>query len=103
MSVSTYVVGLETGDIKKYERMKKKYEKMKAVWDACISAKVDVPDEVSDFFGESEPDEQAPRARVVDLPKKAVMKFCAEAQDGFEVDLSKLPKTIKKIRFVNSY
>ena len=33
-----------------------KWNKMKAVYDSCITAEIDIPDEVNEFFGYKEPD-----------------------------------------------
>jgi hypothetical protein len=35
-----------------------RYDEMRAVYDACIKARVDVPDEVANFFGYSKPLDQ---------------------------------------------
>ena len=49
MSMSTYVIGFQSPD--------EKWQRMKAVWDACEKADIEVPQEVRDFF-DGEPDEK---------------------------------------------
>jgi hypothetical protein len=73
--------------------------KMKKVWDACENADIAPPPEVQDYFENRPPD---PTGVVVDI-SEAVSEYNAEMQDGYEVDLSKLAKDVKVIRFVNSY
>lgn len=91
MSMSTYAVGLRPPD--------EKWTKMKAIYDACDAAGVDAPDDVSDFFGDKAPD---PSGVVVDIDA-AVSEYLDEYRQGLEVDLSKLPKDVTVIRFLNSW
>jgi hypothetical protein len=94
MSMSSRVIGIKPPD--------EKWKQMKVVWDACKSAHVNVPKEVYDYFGDSPIDD---KGVVVDLEKidSVVNEYLAEGESGFEVDLSRLPKDIKVIRFVNSW
>ena len=98
MSMSTYVVGFRPPDAK--------WERMKAAWDACQAAHVAVPKEVGEFFDWSEPDEAGVKVQLEDSSKKklgCVKPYQADMQDGFEVDVTKLPKDVTIIRFYNSY
>lgn len=89
----SYVKGIKPPD--------DKWKRMKAVYDSCDLAGIDVPEEVSEYFGWEEPDN---KGVVVDLDKHdCCKKYKADMQDGFEIDLTKLPKDITIIRFVNSY
>lgn len=93
MSVSTHVVGIKPPDAK--------WKKMKIVYDACIKAGVDVPEEVDKFFDGHKPDE---KGVLIDLKEgNGVSHYNADMEDGYEIELAKLPKGIKIIRFVNSY
>ncbi len=94
--MSSHVVGIQSPD-------SAKYKKMKAAWDACVAAKINVPDELYHFFGEDGPPDDCEEGIVVELPEDAVTKYVANMRDGFDIDLSFLPKDIKKIRFYNSY
>ena len=93
MSMSTYVYGIVPVD--------DKYIQMRDIYNTCIKAGVSVPPEVKSFFDHLPPDD---KGVIVDLgrhPCQSVYK--AEMQEGIEVDISKVPKPIKIIRFVNSY
>lgn len=91
MSMSTYVVGFRPPD--------EKWRKMKAVWDACITADIPFPEGLEEFFGWSEPDE---RGIKISLENVAV-KWSGEMRQGYEIELDKIPQNITVIRFVNSW
>ncbi len=84
-----------------------KYKKMKAVFDACVEAglAIDVmPEEVYDFFEGYPPREH--KGVCVDLEKAECCKpFQVADSDfdqwavGFEVEVAKIPKNVKLIRF----
>lgn len=97
MGMNSYVLGFKPPD--------EKWKKMKAVWDTCKKAKVDPPKEVSDFFDDCAPDE---RGVVIDQTVLEEQGSVKEWNDqdmcsGFEVDVTKLPKDVTVIRFVNSF
>lgn len=91
MSMSSYVYGFRPPD--------EEWKKKKEAFDACQKAGVSPPEEIWEFFGNEDPDEAGVQ---VDI-KEAVENYSAENVDGFQVDLKKLPKNIRYIRFVNSY
>lgn len=93
MSMSSYVYGIVPPDAT--------WKKMKGAWDACKAVGVTPPKEVVSFFGGDAPDE---KGVLVDLKKSgAVAEYSTNMEEGFEVDLTKLPTSIKILRFVNSY
>lgn len=95
MSMSTHVVGFKPPD--------DKWKKMKAVWDSCAAAGMDPPKNVLEFFNWVPPDD---RGVEVDLEKHpCVAKYNPpnRGQDGFEIDVKKLPPDVTVIRFYNSY
>lgn len=94
MGMSTHVVGFRPPDAH--------WKNMKAVWDACHAAKVDVPEAVEQFFAETEPDEAGV---VVDLEKTGATQKWSDGRgcEGFQVDVSKLPEGLKIIRFYNAW
>lgn len=93
MGMISYVLGIIDPD--------DKWEKMKTVYDSCIDAGVEPPDEVLDFFNSEPPD---PKGVVITLKEsEGVSKYKDDMREGFEVDLSEIPKQITTIRFVNSY
>jgi hypothetical protein len=82
--------------------------KMKSVWDACVSAEIAAPREVQDFFQGESPDDKGVTVDFgSDLSPKAefgVTKWRDEfTSDGFEIELAKLPKDVKILRFVCSW
>lgn len=127
MSMSTNVVGFRPPDAK--------WEKMKAIYDACETAGVSIPDEVDEYFNGEPPDDAGVKVDLdvdsdeemeeqpamiqngggfmVPAPlqpklKKRKKKGCVkpyhdDMQEGFEVDVTKLPKDVTIIRFYNSY
>ena len=93
MSMSTHVVGIRPPDAR--------WGQMKAVWDACKQAGVDPPEEVAEFFEHSAPD---PAGIRVELERShCVRVFNDDMRQGFDVDVSKLPKNVTVIRFYNSW
>lgn len=80
------------------------FAKMMAVKVACDAVEIDYPEAVKAYF--KYPGESADYLRCemesVDI-SAAVTESQHDAIDRFEVDLSKLPKGVKAIRFENSY
>lgn len=94
MSMCTHVAGFRLPD--------EMWKKMKAVWDACKTAGVSPPKAVEDFFNYKYPsDNTGIEVNLVDLP--CITEYNNDMQNGYEVDLDKLPVGIKIIRFYNSY
>lgn len=92
MGMSTWVMGFIPPDAK--------WNQMREVYNACRSAKVPVPKEVDEFFYGVDPNDSL--GREVEI-KEAVREYTAEAVDGREVDLSKLPPEVKFVRFYNGW
>lgn len=90
MSMSMHVIGLKPVD--------EKWLKFKAIWDACESAKVKVPKEIVDFFDDCYPRDDT--GIEVDIDFK---KYNDDMREGFDVDISTLPKDVKIIRFYCSW
>ncbi len=91
MGMSTTVVGFRPPD--------EKWKQMKAIWDVCKKAKVKIPQEVDDFFDGIGPD---PRGIEVRLDEIAT-EYHEDMQEGFEIEIAKLPENITVIRFYNSW
>lgn len=91
MSMGSYIVGFCKPD--------EQFQKMVAVYNACKEAHVDLPEEVSDFFDDTEPDASGMEIDIRD----SVEEWSGDMSEGFEIDISKLPKNVKYIRFYNSY
>ena len=91
--MSTHVVGFRPAD--------EKWNKMKKIWNACESAGVEIPKKVDDFFNNEAPGDKP--GIEVEL-KSAVRPWSSKfAEEGYEVDIAKLPPDVKVIRFYNSY
>jgi hypothetical protein len=91
MSMSTHIVGFRPAD--------QKWKEMKAIWDACTKAGVDIPDAVDEFFDGEDPGDKPGDEVVLGA---AVKEWSVDEQDGYELDLSKLPPDVKFIRFYNA-
>jgi len=93
MSMSTHVIGFHPPN--------DKWKQMKAIWDSCVSAGVDVPGEVYDFFDGESPDE---RGVEFDLKDAGVATEWEDRhRQGYELEIAKLPPNITHIRFYNSW
>jgi hypothetical protein len=76
-----------------------KWEKMKAVYDACTFANLSVPPEVSKFFDYKAPD---PAGVEIKIPYSETSDSDS-CSDIFEVKVSDIPENATVIRFTNSY
>jgi hypothetical protein len=97
MGLSTYVVAIRPPD--------ERWEKMKAVYDACIKANIPLPEEVENFFDGSAPDPVGVPIHL-DTGSCGVRDWHSDVNDtadGVEVVLAELPPDVKILRFVNSY
>lgn len=92
MGMSTHVVGFRPAD--------ERWNEMKQVWLACKKAKIDIPKEVDNFFDGVGPQDR-PGAEV-DLGK-SVCEWSDDYRRGYQVDLTKIPKDVKILRFYNSF
>ncbi len=89
MSMSTHVEGFVPAD--------EEYAKMKAVWDACDSAGIEIPEDVFDFFDEVKPTGLGMR---IDLKLE---DYRNGEDEGFKLLVSDIPKNVKTILFFNSW
>ena len=93
MGMSTHVVGIKPPD--------KVWKTMKDAYDACVLAKVEVPEEILEFFNHEKPDDAGVIVEIDDT--EAVSEYNEDGVDGFNVDIKKLPRDVTIIRFYNSY
>lgn len=70
------------------------YQQMKALFDAAVRAKVNVPDEVWEYFGNREPSDGGME---ISIPGAAVLVAGPNSME-YNIDLSKIPGSAKKIR-----
>lgn len=92
MSMSTHVVGFRPADAK--------WNEMKAIYEACDKANVDVPVEVMRFFEDEAPGDKP--GQEVDITS-AAKSWSDDYRQGFEIDITKLPTDVKIIRVYNSF
>lgn len=90
--VSTSIVGYRDPD--------EKWLKMKKVYDACIESGIEVPDEVNEFFGWTEPSENGIEVDLENITEKYTP---CDMADGWRIKISDLPNNIEYICFINSY
>lgn len=95
MGMSTYVVGIKPAD--------EKFKKMKSIYDLCEEQGIDIPDEVEDFFDGERPDEKGVTIYLSETDGVYEYRNGEYAQEGYEVQIDKLPKDIKILRFINSW
>lgn len=93
MSMSSSVYGIKPPD--------SRWLQMKAVYDACKNAGIEVPGDVDEFFEYEEPDEMGVVVNLENEP--CCSEYSADMANGFEIDIAKLSKDVTAIRFVNSY
>lgn len=93
MGMSTHLLGFKPPN--------EKWKKMKAIYDACHAADMDVPKEVDNFFGFDTPDDAGVE---VDIEEHdCCQEYNEDGSEGFEIDVSKLPKDVTILRFYNSW
>ena len=97
MSHSLHVVGFKPPD--------EKWKKMKQVYDACVKAGVELPISVDKYFGPKVPDSSGVEVELAGFVTnhESVRDYKEDMENGFEVDLSKLPKDVTILRFFVSY
>lgn len=89
--MSTHVVAFRPPD--------ETWRRMKAVYDACETGGIPMPNEVADFFDDEPPDESGVEIDINDILKE----WSDESRAGYQLELSKLPKGITVLRFYNSW
>lgn len=92
--MSTHVVGFRPAD--------EQWNKMKAAWEACVAAGVDVPVALYRFFNE-EPPGNRPGCEVDITCAIQEWSDNKSSKAGIDIDLSKIPENVKVIRFYNSW
>jgi hypothetical protein len=89
--MSIHIVGFREPD--------DEWRKMKAAYDACEAAGIEIPPEIDRFFDGEKPDE---RGIEIDL-EPHTKEFHTEAALGYEIEVADIPKQIKVLRFYNSW
>lgn len=89
MGMSMHITGFRPAD--------DRWKRMKAVYEACEAAGVDVPEDVEEFFDYQSPGDK-PGMEVEIEDSEAVSEWHDECGSGYEIDVAKLPKDIVIIR-----
>lgn len=92
MGWSTNIIGFKPAN--------EKHNQMKAVYYACQSAGIKIPEEVEKYFEGYKPDDSG--VRVDNLPQKSIREYFGECENGIEVNLDEIPQDIRILRFYNS-
>lgn len=93
MGMSVHLSGIRPPD--------EKWKAMKRVWDACEAAMVLIPDAVLKFFHHEKPDSEGV---VVPLSEpEHYVQHGADGRNHYDVQLDKLPKDVKVVRFTLSW
>lgn len=104
MSVSTVIVGVRD--------LRQEFDKMWAAAKACEKAKITFPKEIQKYFDldgdedivlESKECYEDEKLTFNLAGKPGVKTWSAEMEEGYEIDLKKLPKDVTKIRFYTSF
>jgi len=96
MGVSYSVEGVKPPD--------ERWKQMKAIFQACEAANVEVPGSVWEFFKGERPDAKGVVEQLGNYyDAKKNHPCCTSNGKGFEVDITKLPADVKIVRFVISY
>ncbi len=89
MGMSSFVVGFRPPD--------EKWHQMKSIWESCEKAGITPPEEVLTFFEHVDPDDAGVEVELELEP------YTSESEEGYDVILSKIPKSVDRIRFYNSW
>lgn len=92
--MSTHVVGFRPPD--------EKWRRMKAVWDACLQAEIEPPENVNDFFEGRTPDPAGVEVSLTGFTPIA-REWMDETRSGYEINVDDLPDGVKIVRFYNSW
>lgn len=81
------------------------YQKHKKILLACKEAEVSLPKETAEYFWENDPEEYLLEQKLqVELEKWVhYEEYNEEYWAWFEIDVSKIPQWVSKIRFLNSW
>lgn len=100
MGMSTCIMGFRSED-----DLKAEFDKHKPIFDLCRKSGISLPKETQEFFsGEKTDFSDFEDDLEIDLIRgKHYEEYSEDMRYGFEVDLQKLPKEVKKLRFYNLY
>jgi len=96
--MSTHIVAFIPDTDKEYQRHKK-------ILQACSEGEVSLPPETANYFGYELPEDYLLEDKLsVNLERGVHYEdWRDESSAGFEVDLTKIPKGVTKLRFYNNW
>lgn len=93
MSMSTRIVGFVEPDAD--------YQRKVAAWKACKAAGISPPPELDKLFDGAAPDDAGMEVKIADTAITRHSPY--DCADAWDVDITKLPKGVRVVRFINSY
>lgn len=100
MGMSTHIKAFASNDSTEYQKHKK-------ILLLCIESEVSLPKETAIFFDCTDGylnEDLLEKSLEIELVRgKHYFEYSEDMEQGYEVDLSKLPKNVTKLRFYNSY
>ena len=87
--MSTHVKGFRPPD--------QKFKDLKSAWDACKRANIGIPKEIGQFFDWEEPDVRGVEVKI------PTQEWKDDYGEGYEIEVAKIPKDVKFIRFYNTW
>lgn len=93
MSMSAYVKGLKP--------ITEDYKKRLEIYKSCKELKISPPEEIRKYFEDDI--EPCDEGIIVDLKRDVVRESCDDYREFYDVDVTKLPEGVTKVRFVISY
>lgn len=76
-----------------------KWKAMKSIYDACKKAGVSLPKEVIEFFNGELPDDNGREVNLANITNE----IHKEGMHGWELEIERIPKNVKIIRFYASF
>jgi hypothetical protein len=96
MGMSTHIMGFKAPD--------DRWRQMKAVWDACAAAHIDVPQEVFGYFEGENPDPAGVEVSETALMDVGALREWGDSyRSGYEIVVAYVPDDVTTIRFYNSW
>ena len=90
-------------DVKGVRDLSMNFEKMMNVKKACDDADVGYPVVIEEYFGSNVDESEDMIRSEMELADIAYIETHPDSADVYEIELSKIPEDIKKIRFIISY
>ena len=96
MGMSTHCIGLKNDS--------EEYQKHARVVEACFDAGCErLPEKTANFFGHEDPDPCRLLESLTIESDGWATEWADDCAEGYEVEVSKIPPSVKTIRFYNSW